>query len=119
MIFWRTISDISLALYFFTDHPLYFNSIGFVKQTKEWIDQLDYINNVFWLLNSLFDIAITLVEMKHVQAEIKELVSLIPRLLSNMCAENEAQVRQQSGRREAGSRRRPQGEESRVHQALP
>jgi len=24
MIFWRTISDISLALYFLTDHPLYF-----------------------------------------------------------------------------------------------
>jgi hypothetical protein len=25
MIFWKTISDISLILYFFTDHPMYFN----------------------------------------------------------------------------------------------
>jgi hypothetical protein len=25
MVFWKTISDISLIAYFFTDHPLYFN----------------------------------------------------------------------------------------------
>ncbi len=30
----RTISDISLILYFLTDHPLYFQRIGLVKMDK-------------------------------------------------------------------------------------
>jgi len=29
MLFWRTLSDFALILYFATDHPLYFNKIGF------------------------------------------------------------------------------------------
>lgn len=75
MVFWRTISDMSLILYFFTDHPLYFNSIGLVKYTKSYLDRLDYINNIFWLMNSVFDVMVTLVDMKYLQDEIRELVS--------------------------------------------
>ena len=71
MVFWRTISDISLMMYFFTDHPLFFDSIGFWKHSKQYLESLDYINNIFWLLNSLFDIVITLVDMSHLQTEIK------------------------------------------------
>lgn len=65
-IFWRTISDIALILYFATDHPLYVNGIGFWQYDKKFIQNLDYINNVFWLLNSILDLFITLGDMKHV-----------------------------------------------------
>ena len=75
MIFWKTLSDLSLILYFATDHPLYFNNVGFWKYDKKFIDSCDYINNVFWLLNDLFDIMCTLAEMMNLQKEIKELVS--------------------------------------------
>ena len=75
MIFFRTLSDLSLILYFATDHPLYFNNIGFWKYDKKFIENCDYINNVFWLLNDLFDIACTLADMMHLQKEIKALVS--------------------------------------------
>ncbi len=63
MIFWKTISDISLILYFFTDHPMYFNQIGLFKYEKNYIENMDYINNVFWLLNSIFDAAISIVDL--------------------------------------------------------
>ena len=76
MIFFRTLSDLSLILYFATDHPLYFNNIGFWKYDKKFIENCDYINNVFWLLNDLFDIACTLADMMHLQKEIKALVSI-------------------------------------------
>lgn len=75
MVFWRTINDIALTLYFFTDHPLYLHNVGFVKYTKEYVDKMDYINNVFWLLNCIFDILCTLVDVKCLQNEIRELVS--------------------------------------------
>jgi Peroxisomal biogenesis factor 11 (PEX11) len=63
MVLTRTISDIALILYFFTDHPLYFNGIGLKAYDKKWIDNLDYINNIFWLINSVLDIVVTLVDM--------------------------------------------------------
>ena len=75
MIFWRTLSDLSLILYFATDHPLYFNNLGFWKYDKKFIENCDYINNVFWLLNDLFDIMCTLADMMHLQRDIKALVS--------------------------------------------
>ena len=76
MIFWRTLSDLSLILYFATDHPLYFNNLGFWKYDKKFIENCDYINNVFWLLNDLFDIMCTLADMMHLQKDIKALVSI-------------------------------------------
>ena len=77
MIFFRTLSDLSLMIYFFTDHPLYFNNIGFWKYDKKFIDSCDYINNVFWLLNDLFDIICTLSDMKQLQKEMKDIVSFL------------------------------------------
>jgi hypothetical protein len=67
MILTRTISDIALILYFFTDHPLYFHGIGFKTYDKKWLDNLDYINNVFWLANGILDIVVTLADMQHLQ----------------------------------------------------
>lgn len=52
----RTLSDIFLILYFLTDHPLYFQRIGFVKMDKELVNSIDYWNNIFWLLNAVLDI---------------------------------------------------------------
>ena len=75
MIFFQTLSELSLILYFFTDHPLYLNSIGFWKYDKKFIENCDYINNVFWLLNDLFDILVTISNMTNLQSEIKALVS--------------------------------------------
>lgn len=71
MIFWRTISDISLMLYFLTDHPLYLNKIGFLRFDKNFINNCDFINNVFWLLNALFDIMCDVVDLYHLQNEIQ------------------------------------------------
>lgn len=76
MVFWRTISDISLILYFFTDHPLYFNGIGFWKYEKTYLSNMDYINNVFWLINSVLDIVVTVADINHIQSQIKTLVSI-------------------------------------------
>jgi hypothetical protein len=67
MIFWRTVSDLALILYFFTDHPLYLNGIGFVKYEKNFLSNIDYINNVFWLINSVLDIVVTVADMQHMQ----------------------------------------------------
>ena len=63
MIFWRTVSDLSLVIYFLTDHPLYFQKIGFTKFSKEFIKSVDYWNNIFWLANSVLDIICDLVEL--------------------------------------------------------
>jgi len=73
MIFWRTISDISLALYFLTDHPLYLQRIGFARYDKSFINNCDFINNVFWLINSLLDIMCDIVDLYHIQHEIQTL----------------------------------------------
>jgi hypothetical protein len=73
--FWRTLSDISLILYFLTDHPLYFQRIGLIKLDKTTINKIDYINNVFWLLNALFDLMCDLIEVYIINQEIDHLVS--------------------------------------------
>ena len=67
MILYRILSDLALISYFFTDHPLYLHNVGFRKFNPEFIKNLDYINNVFWLLSSLFDIMVTVVEISHLQ----------------------------------------------------
>ena len=63
MLFFRILSDISLMLYFLTDHPLYFNRIGLIKLDKKVLDKIDWINNIFWLLNCIFDIMCDVVEL--------------------------------------------------------
>ena len=99
MILTRTIADIALILYFFTDHPLYFNSIGFKTYEKTFLNNMDYINNVFWLANSLLDIVVTLADMQHLQTEIKSLVSFYFFKLLIVC--NREAVRHVTDRREA------------------
>ena len=65
MIMYKMLSDFTLMLYFFTDHPLYFHNIGLWKYSDSFIKNCDYINNVFWLVSSLFDIVVTVSEINH------------------------------------------------------
>ena len=65
MILYRILGDIFLILYFFTDHPLYLNNVGFWKFSPKFLSNCDYINNLFWLISSLFDIAVTMVEINY------------------------------------------------------
>ena len=67
MVFLRTVSDISLILYFLTDHPMYFNAIGLVTYEKKFLNNIDYLNNVFWLVNSVLDIVVTIVDILQIQ----------------------------------------------------
>ena len=71
----RTLSDIFLSLYFLTDHPLYFQRIGFIKMDKALVDKIDYWNNVFWLLNAVLDIIADYFDLMHLLKEIKTVVS--------------------------------------------
>lgn len=73
-VFVRTLSDIFLMLYFATDHPLYFQKIGMVNMDKSLLNNIDYINNVFWLLNAVFDLYADLVDLYYIDLEIKKLV---------------------------------------------
>ena len=65
MILYKILSDLTLILYFMTDHPLYLHNVGFRKFSPEFIKNMDYINNLFWLLSSVFDIMVTVVEISH------------------------------------------------------
>ena len=83
MIEYRTLSDLALILYFATDHPLYFHSIGIWKYSASFMSNLNYINNVFWLLSSIFDMMVTVVEIAHVQSEIKKLAVKVQNFTSH------------------------------------
>lgn len=67
MITYKMLSDFTLILYFFTDHPLYFHNVGLWKYSNSFMDKCDYINNVFWLVSSLFDIVVTVAEINYLR----------------------------------------------------
>ena len=70
MMLYKMLSDFTLALYFFTDHPLYFHKVGLWQYSPSFMKNCDYINNVFWLLSSLFDMAVGVAEINHLHREI-------------------------------------------------
>lgn len=65
----RTLSDIFLILYFLTDHPLYFQRIGFIKMDKQMVDFIDWWNNIFWLVEALIDIYCDWVDLQYLIGE--------------------------------------------------
>mmetsp|Transcript_14099 Transcript_14099/g.17797 ORF Transcript_14099/g.17797 Transcript_14099/m.17797 type:complete len:148 (+) Transcript_14099:245-688(+) len=65
MMLYKVLNDLALGLYFFTDHPLYLHSTGFWKYSPAFMKKCDYINNIFWLLNCLFDIVVTIEEINY------------------------------------------------------
>lgn len=42
---------------------------------KSLLNNIDYINNVFWLLEALIDIYVDAVDLYYIDQEIKQLVS--------------------------------------------
>jgi hypothetical protein len=71
MILYRILADLSLILYFFTDHPLYFHNLGFWKFSPRFMANCDWFNQIFWLLGALFDIVVTCAEISHLQKQIR------------------------------------------------
>lgn len=76
MILYKILNDLALTIYFFTDHPLYLNSVGFWKYSPAFVKKCDFINNIFWLLNCLFDIVVTIEEINYQKKQIKRVISL-------------------------------------------
>ena len=56
----KSISDVANSLYFISDHLLLFNRIGAYKFSPKFINQVDFLSNLFWgmecLTNIIYDI---------------------------------------------------------------
>ena len=52
----KSLSDAALILFFITDHPLFFYKLGYLPMSLQMNDQIDYWNNVFWLVNTIAEI---------------------------------------------------------------
>jgi Peroxisomal biogenesis factor 11 (PEX11) len=89
----RTISDLSLILYFISDHPLYFQRIGFVKLDKSWVDFIDYWNNIYWLVECLLDIYCDLCDLYYLNKDIQNLVNIDYLYNSNFRDNNRSSMR--------------------------
>lgn len=59
----RTLSDISLFIYYFLDHPLYFQKLGVINMSKERADYIDWLTNVTWFLETFFNILVDLIDI--------------------------------------------------------
>lgn len=92
----RTLSDISLALYFISDHPLYFQRIGFIKMDKATVDFIDYWNNIYWLFECLVDIYCDLVDVHYLDKEIGQLKASLKGESSGGQAETKAKIKELS-----------------------
>ena len=77
MIFWRTVQDLCLSLYFITDHPLYLHKIGLITLKQQQVTMLEYYSNMFWLLTSIFDLMCDVVDLYAIQKEIQTAVSFL------------------------------------------
>ena len=51
-----------LVLYFLTDHPLFFNSLGYLPISPKMIGDIDVLNNYMWLGSVVIDLHIDLIE---------------------------------------------------------
>jgi len=75
MILYKVLNDLALALYFFTDHPLYLHNVGFWKYSPDFIKKCDYINNIFWLMNCVFDIVVAVEDINYQTKQIKKVAN--------------------------------------------
>ena len=66
----RTLSDLSLFFFYVSDHPLFLYKLGYLPMSLETLQGLDYLNNIFWLGNTVLEIAIELLEV--LRMKIKE-----------------------------------------------
>ena len=75
MLVWKILNDLALALYFFTDHPLYLHATTFWRYSPGFIEKCDYVNNIFWLLNCLLDIVVSIEEILHQKKQLKKITT--------------------------------------------
>ena len=59
----KSIGHVFLILYFITDHPMFFHRLGYLTYSAKFADDLDYVNNVFWLLNTLMVMLVDAIEI--------------------------------------------------------
>ena len=76
---WRTLNDMALMMYFLTDHPLFFHNVGFYTFHKDTLSSIDYINNVFWLLNAMLDIFVSVADLKAAKEKLLKLSAKVKR----------------------------------------
>ena len=82
-IFWKTVSDLVLIAFYFTDHPLYFHNVGLIPLHKKTVDWLDFWNNFTWLLGCIIDIFCDVVELYFIQKEILQIMKANPKAAEN------------------------------------
>lgn len=95
MLVWRTLNDMALMMYFFTDHPLFFHNVGFYTFSQSTLTSIDYINNVFWLLNALFDIVVSWTDLKAAKAKLVLLREKVKQGSQDEMTQLRAEVKQQ------------------------
>lgn len=82
MIFIQTLADIFGALYFIFDHPLYFTKTGFLRGwSKELQDRIGWWSEVWWLLQTILEIACHVVAINDMEKEMENLCSEKARIL--------------------------------------
>jgi hypothetical protein len=69
----RSAADLSLLLYFLTDHLLYFYKVGVVK-SPSWAGKVDLWNNLFWIADNCFTIIADCLDIHRVQSSLQEMV---------------------------------------------
>ena len=65
----RTISDLSLFFFYVSDHPLFLNKLGYLPMSLGTLQGIDYLNNIFWLGNTVLEIAIELLEVLRMRVK--------------------------------------------------
>mmetsp|Transcript_18773 Transcript_18773/g.34034 ORF Transcript_18773/g.34034 Transcript_18773/m.34034 type:complete len:223 (-) Transcript_18773:31-699(-) len=69
----RSAADLSLLLYFLSDHLLYFYKVGAVK-APSYAGKVDLWNNIFWIFDNVFTIIADCLDIHRVQTSIQEIV---------------------------------------------
>ena len=65
----RTLSDLSLFFFYVSDHPLFLYKLGYLPMSLGTLQGLDYWNNIFWLGNTVLEIAVDLLEVLRMKVK--------------------------------------------------
>ena len=74
LVFFKTLSDLLLIMYYLLDHPIYLKRIGVLPHLPDkLIAKLEHYKNIFRLAGRVINILIDIVDLHHIQKEIKDL----------------------------------------------
>ena len=74
--FWRTVSEVCRLIYYLLDHPLYLKRIGVLTLSPKVTGLLEWRKNVLRIASIVIGIFLDIVELHHIQKQIKALVRL-------------------------------------------